>query len=563
MSEGGSRTPVTVGGGASLSVGLGTRRKPFLNPALSSHYGVSRAALAGPKTPPSLLRQGVLLVLAAGLAGFTILQGIAPHDEGLMLQAGARIASGELPYRDFWLNYPPGQPLVLAALQEIFGASLLAWRVVAVVTDAAVALLAYRLARRRAPESYALLAWVAVAGAMAYPSLPGPNPPALLLAFAALFLSRRRSLLGGALAGLACLFRFEIGVAAILGAMLEAPPGRRLRTGAAGVVVGIVTLAPFYAVAPHAMFHDTLGFYSIQGLQRLPFPIDFHGPLRPSKLIEFYIPLILVVGLALWAVAMTVAISTRGRSAHATAALWGGILARARARAPEAGAWSLAPLAVVGLGYLLGRTDEFHLIPLAAVLSVMLAWAAAASRVLALRIVLLLILALIAVHGLERRAGQALHPPALAAVPGPAGDGVRTDPAAAQALTGLEREISSITTPGEPIFVANPRFDLVHAGNPLLYVILGHPNPTRYDVMQPGLVTTAPVQREMVASLSNTRVVVRWLDPRATMIEPNGAGKSSGVHILDRYLAANFRPVRRFGVYQVLLRRGSPLRATP
>jgi hypothetical protein len=75
--------------------------------------------------------------------------------------------------------------------------------------------------------------------------------------------------------------------------------------------------------------------------------------------------------------------------------------------------------------------------------------------------------------------------------------------------------------------------------------------------MQPGVVTTAPVQRQMVASLqsSHTRVVIRWLDPRATEVEGNGAGRSSGVHILDRYLAANFRPVRRFGVYQVLIRR--------
>ena len=43
-------------------------------------------------------------------------------------------------------------------------------------------------------------------------------------------------------------------------------------------------------------------------------------------------------------------------------------------------AWSLAPLAVIGLAYLLGRTDEFHLVPLAVVLPVMLAWAGAAAR---------------------------------------------------------------------------------------------------------------------------------------------------------------------------------------
>ena len=91
-------------------------------------------------------------------------------------------------------------------------------------------------------------------------------------------------------------------------------------------------------------------------------------------------------------------------------------------------------------------------------------------------------------------------------------------------------------------------------------MILNHPNPTRYDVMQPGVVTTAPVQREIVSSLerSRTRVVVRWLDPRATLIEPNGAGRSSGVHILDRYLASMFTPYARYGYYQVLVLNGRP-----
>jgi hypothetical protein len=484
--------------------------------------------------PPSRLLQAALLALGAALAAFTILQGIAPHDEGLMLQAGARIAHGQWPYRDFWSNYPPGQPLVLAGLQKLFGSSLLAWRVLVIAVDAVVALLAYRLTRRRAPELYALGAWLAVAGALAYPSLPGPNPPALALALGALLAARRRPGLAGVLAGLTCLFRFEIGVATIVGVALEAPPGRRARAVASAIAWALVALAPFFVVDPGAMFHDTIGFYAIQGLQRVPFPLAFHGPARPSKLIEFYIPLILVVGLALWAVAAAVALARRQPSAR------------------DLGSWSLAPLGVVGLGYLLGRTDEFHLVPLSVVLAMMLAWAAAAAPP-ALRAALAVALALIAVHGVERRAGQALHPPRLAAVPGPAGDGVQTSPGDAQALRRLRRELARLTRPDAPIFVANPRFDRVSAGDPLLYLITGHPNPTRYDVMQPGVVTTAPVQRQIIASLrrSHCRVVVRWLDRRATLNAP----PSSGVHLLDRYLTAHYRPVARYGVYRVLLAR--------
>ncbi|MDQ6729144.1 MAG: hypothetical protein M3022_02255 [Actinomycetota bacterium] len=137
---------------------------------------------------------------------------------------------------------------------------------------------------------------------------------------------------------------------------------------------------------------------------------------------------------------------------------------------------------------------------------------------------------------------------------------MQTSPADARALRGLQRELRRLTQPGEPIFVANPRFDLVHAGDPLLYLITGHPNPTRYDVMQPGLVTTASVQREIIGSLQGTRVVVRWLDPRAGLREPNGAGRSSGIHLLDRWLATHFHPVARSGVYETLLRDGAGTR---
>jgi hypothetical protein len=136
---------------------------------------------------------------------------------------------------------------------------------------------------------------------------------------------------------------------------------------------------------------------------------------------------------------------------------------------------------------------------------------------------------------------------------------VQTDTTDAHSLGVLERSIQRLTLPGDPIFVANPRHDRVTAGDPLLYVILGHPNPTRYDVMQPGVITTAPVQREIVDSLrrSDTKVVIKWLDPRAEAIEANGSARSSGVHILDRYLAAAYRPVARYGVYQVLVERQS------
>ena len=51
------------------------------------------------------------------------------------------------------------------------------------------------------------------------------------------------------------------------------------------------------------------------------------------------------------------------------------------------------------------------------------------------------------------------------------------------------------------MLVAPPRYDRVRVGDSMLNVLLDRPNPTRYDVVQPGVVTTAKVQREMARDL--------------------------------------------------------------
>jgi hypothetical protein len=111
--------------------------------------------------------------------------------------------------------------------------------------------------------------------------------------------------------------------------------------------------------------------------------------------------------------------------------------------------------------------------------------------------------------------------------------------------------------PGRPVLVAPPRFDRVRVGDPLLNVLLRRPSPTRYDVMQPGVVTTASVQREMARDLISSRapVVIRWLAPAARVREPNGSARSSGVHLLDRTITSRYRRLARYGDYLILVRR--------
>jgi hypothetical protein len=480
---------------------------------------------------PAATFQVLLVVASAALSGVTILRGYGPHDEGLMLAWAQRMANGEWPYRDFWSNYLPGQTVVLAAITKVFGPSLLYWRFVRIAVDAFTALAVYRLVRRDAGEAWALAAWVAVATGLAFPTGPGPTRPALLFALLALLAGRRSAGQGGALAGLAFVFRPEIGVAAVVGVLLET---RRPRALVPFAVVVAVLLAPFAIVAGGAMVDQVFGFADVQGLQRLPLVPARHVGLDPNKLLELLFPLLLVLGTAVYAAWV----------------LW---------RRPPARGWAYVPLVAAGLAYLLARADEFHLLPLSAVLAIAVALAAARERAPVAKAALGLVLAVIALYGIDRRAGPLLHPRPLAAVPGPVADGVTNPPRDVRALAQVMRVVRARVPPGAPILVAPPRYDRVRVGDPMLNVLLQHPNPTRYDVPQPGVVTTAKVQREMARDLVRSRapMVIRWEAPVARGTEPNGSARSSGVHLLDRTIAARYRPLARYGDYLLLVRRPS------
>ena len=513
-----------------------------------------------PLPTAALLFAGALVI-----SGITLLQGIQLNDEGLMLQAAARIADGQVPYSDFWWFYPPGQPYLLGGLWELFGPSLLTWRILRVLCDAAVAVLAWALARRGgASPGLALVTWLVSALAMAYPSGPHPFPPTLALCLGALLLFERRPELAGLLAGLAAAWRIEFALYLGLGvlaayAVRPSAEGRRARartplrfTGCA-LAAAAVIYVPVVAAAGLGDSFDLLVRYPVEDFsdyQSLPFPLDYDGPLNTSSpggflsdsaenLLVFYLPLALVVGL----VGSLVALGLRFRRM-----LWPHVAA--------------AVFAIGMAHYLVTRPDVFHTAPLAVMVAVVASWALAggigrAGRPVAVGAAALagLALAYAAVEGLDRRWLELRADRAELRLP--VADGVRVRKDAREALESAVRYVRRSTRPGEPIYLATLRADRVTAGAPLFYVLAERPNPTRYDIAAPGVVTSAPVQREIVRDLteSRTRLVVRWADPAGAAPEPNRAGESSGVTLLDDHLARAYRRSARFGPWVVLERR--------
>jgi hypothetical protein len=486
----------------------------------------------------------VLWLAAALISGFTMRRHLDPFDEGVLLQAATRMSSGEWPYADFSWAYGPGQAVLNLVGFELFSPSVVIWRVVRVAADATIALLVWTLVRREAGPRWALAGWLAAAVTIAQPTTANPVPVALAFALGAVTAAvAGRVAIAGVLAALAIFWRPDLGVVAVLAvaAVLFVARDRRGagRAAAVAALAAAALYAPFVAAAGVARAWDSLVTAGVRdgGAWRLPFPLDYEGTLRgwpPAALAEdlkdvlgFNLPLIGVVALAAVAVALLVR------------------------RRPSPAAAGLGVLALGTLGYLLSRADELHAQPLLVVLCALIPIAAAGVARPAL---LIAPLALILLAGSANRLSALLRPPDLEPVHLAGVPGIRVPPGEARALPALVAAVQRAVPPGEPVYVAPRRSDLVTLADPLLYFLVDRPNVLRRDVL---LQARPREQAQIVAALERRRprAVIRWRDPISSRPEPNERGRPSGSRALDEYLAAAYRVDSRYGNYELLVPR--------
>lgn len=481
----------------------------------------------------------VLLLAGLGVALLLVRHYLNPHDEGLVLQAAARMGDGDVPYRDFWWNYGPGQPLLLALLDRLPKTEpLMTWRLVRATEDAFVAWAAYRLVLRETTQPWALGAWAATVVLMVVVRLPNPNATCAALVLLSLLLATRWPVAAGIAAGIVTLFRPELGLVALACVLIAAAPTARARAALAWLAASVVTLLPFAILAgPWAIVDSTFGFdLTVQPDQRLAFPLVYDLDFEAGTFLHFYLPALLMAGLAL--------------------ALLGLAVIRPLPRIV-----ALAPLGLAGAAYLVGRADVYHLVPIVAAVPAMLAVVAAktvrAGRArTALGVACAAVLVLFTVDGVLRRIDFVSDAPAVAGINIKQARWIQTFPGDVKETEQLRVLLDQRYPPRAPIFLANARHDDVRAGVTLMYVLMDRPNPTRYDVMQPGVVTRADVQREIVDDLRRTRApVVRWMDPSGAAREKGSRRAGGGATILDQELATQYDVVATTGPYQLLERR--------
>ena len=142
------------------------------------------------------------------------------YDEGFAMFGSIRVLNGDVPYKDFWAIYPPGQFYILAGIIKLFGANLLYARIYDTLIRFLMVIGVYLIAKRLALRKWAFLAaliagmLLASAGFYSYAVFP-----ALTLGLWSIFTwlkftengNRGWLLFSGVLLGVAVIIRWDIG----------------------------------------------------------------------------------------------------------------------------------------------------------------------------------------------------------------------------------------------------------------------------------------------------------------------------------------------------------------
>lgn len=536
----------------------------------------------------------ILLSISALYISLGIARALNIYDEGLILYGAQRVLWGQVPYRDFWSVYSPGQFYALAALFRVFGSSVLVERIWDTIFRAGVALVCYLLAKRFAPRPLALVVWAMVTVWMGFYEFYG-YPVYIALFFVLLSIYcllklnqavrvNRWLFIAGLALGIATLFRHDFGVYAFAAEMVvfiplalttdglaRGPrPLQRLLgllspyIGGAALIVLPAVLLILVAVPPALLWNDLVVFPAtvFPSVRALPYPKLVPDPrllagglkALPGALPilarqwPYYFPY-LVTGLTgLYLLVRVVMLPWRK-------------LAR-----PEAvrlsGYAFLTLFAVASISQSRIRADLIHLVQLLIVSFVLciglvgLAWRNWKPAGIAAMLVAMVCLAPFILQTLEERQ-QLFQRGIWAATPNtdhqiPAAWGMPVDPDQAAAVRYIRKSLPE----DAPLYVGLSRHDRIFVNDALFYFLAGRKSATRYNELHPGVATTQAVQEEIVADLDRLQVpLVVIFSMFEDVVEPNGSGKSSGVQILDIYLQRAYQSAASFGPYYRILTR--------
>ncbi len=522
---------------------------------------------------------------------------------GVSIMGASRVLDGDVPYRDFWTMYAPGQFYFTAGLFWLFGRHVLVQGIAAVVLHGLVAGMLFRLVRRlEVPRLVAILVASVFVGSLwsTSPELTSYNPILLLILIAlervVAYLqhkNRRCLLMAGAMLGLAAWFKHDVAAYVTLSVVvalfvmwlttrkLTSKSDRysllaMLDLVAASLTVALPVMMFLAWSAPTDAWHNLIVFPAtdFRGVRREAYPSivpnwavfqswvvdlsnvyklrDGLGHLRSWILCQMP-QLVFIVGLC-------VMLMTSRRVAHKTravVAIWLVFLFLF---------WSAAHVQ---------QNTHLYSMAIASLCLGAMAWHASDGMRTKRRMVRAGLIACLGVYTIGLMITPVMQLAQVIknwpdsqqlAIAG--ARGIRVSGDDYNAYQSIVDFIHNNVAPDERIYVGLARHDATVIGNMRFYYLSRRRNACRYDELHPGVTDRLDVQREMIDAIEShqVRCVVLWnfgwnkhkLD---TIRDRNAAAvKGAGADLLDRFITATFDSVAQYGQYTLMWRKGMSYR---
>jgi hypothetical protein len=101
----------------------------------------------------------ILFIITTAYYSYLINSPIGALDEGLVLVGAERVLNGEIPYKDFFLMYTPGQIYALAFFFKVFGISITTERAYDIIIKSLLSISIFLIIRFYAPKAFGLIGW--------------------------------------------------------------------------------------------------------------------------------------------------------------------------------------------------------------------------------------------------------------------------------------------------------------------------------------------------------------------------------------------------------------------
>lgn len=516
-------------------------------------------------------------------------------DEGILLTGTMRTMAGQVLHRDFNYNYGPALFYLYAALFKLFGTSILVERIAAALSDAGLVVSVYLLARKLCGRVPALAASIACIlwsiGIGLSWNLLNSSFCIFMLWTAWLILpqtdkrlERRRAAFAGFLTAIIFLFRYDLGIgtaAASLVAMVimrwlqergESRSPRRLMRSQIGPYLAVfaITVTPaaiaYLSVAPiHDLLYDVVIYMAkyYRAGRGLPFP----GFQEGAEVAVYLLPIIIL--LSAWIVVRW--FIARRTNAHESAGRvpdWVNLLVSLIVVATLT---CVKGLVRVGVGGMYGTLIA------CAVLGAALIQHRSALN-LWLRALMMATLALFVLGAAAFDEPQLVRPNGhlqplvinwlLTPARQPPTPAFRSwcheDTPITRGLCFLMEEdhiravryLDAHTLPSDYIYVGLDHHDRIFANDMILYFAAQRLPAVKWTEFDPYLQNRADIQREMISTLEQHKPPYIVLSSEFdTMREPNGSSVSTGVHLLDDYIATHYEEVQQYNRLTILRRR--------